>query len=57
MTNILEDFAAALDDEDAWDMLARLGWRLVDVNGGVETWESQIPDGGYLQRSVTRRSR
>lgn len=34
----LEAFVAVLDDADAWDLLARLGYRLVALEDGVETW-------------------
>lgn len=38
-TRILEEFANVLDDADAWDMLARQGWRLIGLDRGIETWE------------------
>ncbi len=49
----LEEFVAVLDDGDAWDMLARLGWQLIDRTGGVETWEN---DGRTIRRAPTGRA-
>lgn len=49
----LEEFVAVLDDGDAWDMLARLGWQLIDRTGGVETWQR---DGATVRRELTRRA-
>lgn len=49
----MEEFVAALDDGDAWDTLARLGWQLVDRTGGVETWER---DGATVRREITWRA-
>lgn len=34
----LEAFVGVIDDADAWDLLARLGYRLVALEDGVETW-------------------
>lgn len=34
----LEAFVAVLDDADAWDLLARLGYRLIALEDGIETW-------------------
>lgn len=49
----LEEFVAVLDDANAWDMLARLGWRLVDRTMGVETWEN---DGQTVRRELIGRA-